>query len=92
MKKFFNYLLCLSLIIVTAFVMVGCGDSNSHDEDAEPTKLSFEQLFEVSEVETYKEVSSATQIDDLIAQTYYKKIVFKAKQDCNFSQFTVPSK
>ena len=85
MKKLSKFLLCLTLMFVSCFAMVGCGDNPPETPETPPETLSFSECFGFSELTTYSGGLNCTSLSDLSQYGYYKSISLYAKQDISFN-------
>lgn len=88
MKKLSKLLLCLTLILVSCFAMVGCGDTPPENEpDNPPVTMSFDDYFSFSALTTYTGGSDCISIDMLSQLATYKCVTLYAKKDVSFTHF-----
>lgn len=85
MKKLSKFLLCLTLMLVSCFAMVGCGDNPPDNEpDNPPATMSFTEYFGFSALTTYTGGLNCTSINDLSQLGNYESITLYAKKDVSF--------
>lgn len=89
MKKLSKLLLCLTLMLVSCFAMVGCGDTPPDtDPDNTPVAMSFTEYFGFSELTTYTGGLNCTSINDLSQYGNYQSITLYTKKDVSFKHIS----
>lgn len=87
MKKFAHIFLCLALILISSFAIVGCADNQSEESEV-PTNLVFGECFGFSEITTYSGGLNITSIDELSQLGNYRSVSLYTKKTFSFKHLT----
>ncbi len=89
MKKLLHFLMCFSLILITTFSLVGCGNNPPEEPgDSNPPALVFSECFGFNEITTYSGGLYCISLDDLSQQGKYKSISLQTKKEFSFNQIS----
>lgn len=88
MKKLLKLLICLTLVFVSCFAMVGCKDTPPENPGEQPALLSFNECFGFSELTTYQGGLNCTSISDLSQYGYYESISLYTKKEFSFNHIS----
>ena len=88
MKKFAHLFLCLTLIIISGFAIMGCSNNQSEEVEDSPENLVFNECFGFSEITTYTGGLNITSIDELSQLGNYKSVSLYTKKTFSFNHFS----
>ena len=88
MKKLANIFLCLALVIISGFGLVGCGDNPPETPPETPPAIVFTEQFGFTTCSAYNEGMDRMSIQDLEQFAKYKSIVLYAKKDTEFNHIS----